>query len=30
VALGSEGSRGGDASTTTPTTFIWTFPLCDL
>jgi hypothetical protein len=24
------GSRGGDASTTTPTTFIWMFPLCDL
>jgi hypothetical protein len=24
------GSRGGDASMTTPTTFIWTFPLCDL
>jgi hypothetical protein len=23
-------SRGGDASTTTPTTFIWTFLLCDL
>jgi hypothetical protein len=24
------GSRGGDASTTTPTMFIWTFPRCDL
>jgi hypothetical protein len=23
-------SRGGDASTTTPTMFIYTFPLCDL